>query len=494
MDVVIIKPGDQRRIYGELSSFELTAIEPPLWSALLAGCLRAQGYAVSLLDAEVEGWSPEQAAEQVAVLRPTLTVVSVSGSNPSASTMGMTAAGQLLQSLRNREPSLKIILHGLHPSALPERSLREDPVDFVCEGEGFYTLPALLEVLRAKQSAFESVPGLWYWQNGEARKTQAAPLFASLDELPLPAWDLLPMLRYRAHNWHCLDCLDQRQPYGVVYSSLGCPYSCSFCCINAIFGKPGIRYLSAELVVAQVDFLVQNYGVRNIKIIDELFGINEERVVDICDRLIERKYDLNCWAYARVNTVTPLMLDKMRQAGIRWIAYGFESGNARVLKDVNKRYDLETTDRIVEMTRSSGLYILANYIVGLPEDDFDSMQDTLNQAFHINAEWLNIYAATAYPGSALYKEACDRGWALPENWAAYSPYAFDAIPLPTRHLNAKQVLAFRDYAFHAYHENPRYLERIQSVFGNAAARHIKQMSAHRLKRKYAEQYGDYECN
>ena len=146
------------------------------------------------------------------------------------------------------------------------------------------------------------------------------------------------------------------------------------------------------------------------------------------------------------------------------------------------------------MTRSAGLYILANYIVGLPEDDFDSMQDTLDQAFHINAEWLNIYAATAYPGSALYQEACKKGWLLPDNWAAYSPYAFDAIPLPTRHLTAKQVLSFRDYAFHAYNENPRYLEHIRSLFGSSAARHIKTMAQHRLKRKNTEKYSDYECS
>ena len=493
MDVVIIKPGDQRGIYGDLSSFDLTAIEPPLWSALLAGYLRAQGYAVSLLDAEVENWSSAQAAESIAELAPRLVVVSVSGSNPSASTMGMTAANHLLTALRHRNPLITTMLHGLHPSALPELTLREEPVDFVCQGEGFFTLPPLLEMLRARQESWDRVPGLWYRAaDGGTQKTPTAPLFATLDDLPMPAWDLLPISRYRAHNWHCLDCLDQRQPYGVVYSSLGCPYSCSFCCINAIFGKPGIRYLSAARVVEQVDFLVQRYGVRNIKIIDELFGVNEQRVVEICDRLIERRYDLNCWAYARVNTVTPLMLEKMRQAGIRWVAYGFESGNARVLEDVHKRYDLETTDRIVAMTRSAGLHILANYIVGLPEDDFDSMQDTLNHAFHINAEWLNIYAATAYPGSALYQESKERGWILPDNWAAYSPYAYDAIPLPTRYLTAKQVLSFRDYAFHAYFESPRYLEHIRSVFGVAAARHLKTMARHRLKRKHTEQYDNHE--
>ena len=484
-DILIIKPGSQKKIYEGLSDYNLTAIEPPLWSALLAGHLRKLGYAVELRDAELEKWSHKEAAEKIKEISPLLAVVSVSGTNPSASTMNMTGAGNMTRHLKKIAPDIRTLFQGLHPSALPERTLREETVDFVCQGEGFYTLPKLIDALKAGEAEFE-IKGLWYKKNGEIRSNPPAPLLKNLDELPMPAWDLLPMTKYRAHNWHCFDDIKNRQPYGVLYTSLGCPYNCSFCCINAIFGKPGIRYRSPQNVVDEIDFLVTNYGIRNIKIIDELFALKESRVIEICDMIIERGYDLNMWAYARVNTVTSKMLAKMKQAGINWIAYGFESGNKRVLRDVNKSYDLSIVENVVKMTYNEGLYIGANFIFGLPDDNFDSMQDTLSLALEINAEWGNFYTTMAYPGSKLYDEAVEKGWHLPETWEAYSQYSYESSPLPTKYLTSGEVLSFRDYAFHAYFENPRYLDKIKLRFGIETVHHIQDMTKYRLERKHTQ--------
>lgn len=484
-DCLLIKPGSQKQLYGELNAFALTAIEPPLWASLLAAYLRGLGYAVDLRDAEVEQWSHEEAARQIKEIKPVLVVISVSGSNPSASTMNMTGAGSIAKHLRSIAPEIKIMFHGLHPSALPERTLREEAADYVCEGEGFFTLPKLLTALKAANGNYR-ISGLWYREDGKIRSNIKAPVFADLDALPMPAWDLLPMRKYRAHNWHCFGRINERQPYGVIFTNLGCPYNCTFCCINAIFGGPGIRYRSPERVIEEIDFLVHTYGIRNFKIMDELFALKESRVIEICDLLIQRRYDLNIWAYARVNTVTPHMLAKMKKAGINWVGYGFESGSERVLKDVDKRYDLGLASSVVKMTYDAGLYIGANFIFGLPEDDFDSMQDTLDMAINLNPEWLNIYTATAYPGSELYREALEKGWPLPETWEGYSPYSYDCLPLPTRYLPPNQVLAFRDYAFHAFFENPRYLDKINRLFGMDTVRHIQSMCQHRLKRKLVQ--------
>jgi len=489
VDVVILKPGSQKRIYGDLSDFTLTGIEPPLWAALLAGYLREKGWRVSLLDAEVEEWSFEEAARRILEEEPALAIVSVSGTNPSASTMNMTGAGEILRRLKEAAPRIRVLLHGLHPSALPERTMKEEAADFVCEGEGFYTLPALLDALAAGETGLSRVPGLWYREGEAIRSTPRAPLFPDLDLLPRPAWDLLPMARYRAHNWHCFGEIGRRQPYGVIYTNLGCPYNCTFCCINAIFGKPGIRYRSPMKVVDEIGWLVETWGIRNIKVMDELFALKEDRVVEICDLIIERGYDLNMWAYARVNTVTPRMLGKMKQAGIHWVAYGFESGSRRVLAGVNKRYDPDSVMGVVKATYDAGLYIGANFIFGLPDDDFDSMQETLAMAMEINAEWFNIYATMAYPGSALYAEALAKGWPLPPSWQGYSQYSWDSTPLATRHLSPGQVLAFRDYAFHAYFDNPRYLDKVDRLFGRETVDHIREMSSHRLRRRLL-QFGE----
>jgi radical SAM superfamily enzyme YgiQ (UPF0313 family) len=191
------------------------------------------------------------------------------------------------------------------------------------------------------------------------------------------------------------------------------------------------------------------------------------------------------WAYARVNTVTEPMLAKMKEAGINWVAYGFESGSKRVLKDAVKAYSLQAVEEVVRMTRAQGMYTCANFIFGLPEDDFDSMHETLKLMLDINAEWANIYSAMAYPGSRLYESAIENRWPLPSSWQGYSQYAYETLPLPTRYLTSGQVLAFRDYAFATYYQNPRYLDMILKKFGPETANHLKEMAAIKLPRKYA---------
>lgn len=482
LDIVLIKPGSQKQLYGELSSFSLTAIEPPLWGALLAAYLRSKNYSVALLDAEVENWNYGQTAEKIKEANPRLAVITVSGTNPSASTMNMTGAGIILKYLREKAPEIKTALAGLHPSALPERTLREEEVDFVCQGEGFHTFPTLLDVLRSSREDY-SIPGLWHRKNEHIVSNPRPPLWKNLDELPMPAWDLLPIKKYRAHNWHCFDHINRRQPYAVIYTSLGCPFRCSFCCINALFGKPGIRYRSPALVIEEIDYLVSTYNVKNIKIIDEMFALNKSHVSSLCNLLIERRYDLNMWAYARVNTVNQEMLRKMKQAGINWIAYGFESGSERVLKGVTKGYKADMVGEVVRMTYDQGLYICANFIFGLPDDDYDSMQETLDLALKINAEWANLYSAMAYPGSRLYEQALVEGWPLPETWQGYSQYAYETLPLPTKYLSGPEVLRFRDHAFNVYFANSVYLEKISSKFGKDTAEHIRRMVGTQLDRK-----------
>ena len=500
-DLVLINPGGRWRSYQRLGA-RLSGIEPPLWIGLLASNLRGAGFAVEIVDAEAEELSAEQVGQRVAELKPLLAATVVFGANPQASTQKMTAAGAICSAIGRCAPQVKRMLGGLHVSALPERTLREEDVDFVCQGEGPYTLRALLAKLRAGDEDYRDVPGLWYFAGSPARKTAAgdraeaqvvanapAALITDLDaELPGVAWDLLPMDRYRAHNWHCFDHIDRRQPYAVIYTSLGCPYRCEFCCINALFGRPGIRYRSPESVLAEIDLLVRRYGVRNIKVIDELFVLDAARVERICDLLIERGYDLNFWAYARVNTVKPALLEKMKRAGFNWLAYGFESASEKVRDAVGKQSTDEQTERAIRWTRQAGIYIIANFIFGLPEDDYQTMRQTLAMAKEHNFEFVNFYCAMAYPGSRLYQRALAEGWPLPRRWHGYSQFGEETLPLPTRYLSAGEVLAFRDWAFVDYFSDSRYQQMILHKFGQPVLDHIRQMLSYKMVRKYAAQW------
>ncbi|MHB8918287.1 MAG: cobalamin-dependent protein, partial [Desulfocucumaceae bacterium] len=162
LDLLLIKPGKQKLVYGNLSS-SLHAIEPPLWAGLLAGYLREKGYSVQILDAEAENIGPGEICDRVKSLSPVLAGVVVSGTNPSASTMNMTAAAEILTGIKSAAPRVKTIITGLHPSALPERTLSETDADFLCEGEGFYTLDSLLQVLKSGPEGGDlDIGGLWY--------------------------------------------------------------------------------------------------------------------------------------------------------------------------------------------------------------------------------------------------------------------------------------------------------------------------------------------
>ncbi len=489
-DILLIKPGSQRELYGCLSDDSLTGIEPPLWAGLIITFLRGRGNWVEMIDIEAERLSLPKVIARITEVNPLLVGIIVSGTNPSASTMNMVGARTVLEEISLRGLTVKTVLAGLHPSALPRRTMEEEKTDFVCEGEGFYTLSELIEALkRDDEKGVERIRGLWYRRDGKVIGNERAPLIEDLDkELPYVSWDLLPMDRYRAHNWHCFQEPGQkRNPYAVIYTSLGCPYHCHFCCINAIFGKPGIRYRNPENVVQEIDLLVNNYGVKNIKFIDEMFVLKEEHVLKICDLLIERGYPLNIWAYARINTVNERLLKKLKKAGFTWLAYGIESGNDRVLKSVTKGITVEKIKQVIKMTKEIGINIIGNYIVGLPEDDLASMQDTLNLAMESNCEFMNLYCATAYPGSPLYAQAIGEGWELPETWAGYSPYSYEHLPLPTKYLKSVDVLRFRDEAYVKYYSNERYQRMIKGKFGQEVLDGIVRGLTKRLKRKYLEE-------
>jgi anaerobic magnesium-protoporphyrin IX monomethyl ester cyclase len=497
LDALLIHPSSRTQVYQGLGN-SLVAIEPPVWASLMTAYLRHHGARAEVLDAEAEELGPEQVAERVRAMNPRLAVLVVYGHQPSASTQTMPAAGAVARAIKALEPDRPTIMIVGHVAALSARTLNEEACDFVAGGEGLVTLRELVALLRSdRPSEHERVPGLWYRdERGQPRATPPAPLVRDLDrEMPSLPWDDLPMEKYRAHNWHCFGDLE-RQPYASLYTSLGCPYHCSFCCIQAPFksgeavlgmreGVNSYRRWSAESTVRQLDHLVERYGVRNVKFADEMFVLNPRHIAELCDLIAERRYGLNIWAYARVDTVREGMLDKLVAAGVRWLAFGLESGSERVLAQVDKRFETDQMYDTLRRVREAGINVVGNYIFGLPEDDRASMQETLDLAVDLNCEWANFYSAMAYPGSKLYQEAVEQGWQLPESWSGYSQHSVDTLPLPTRHVSAAEVLRFRDRAFDAYFGGARYQSMVERKFGPETRAHVQEMLGHRLVRKNA---------
>jgi radical SAM superfamily enzyme YgiQ (UPF0313 family) len=498
-DLVLVNPNSRRRIYQSLGR-TLTAVEPPVWAGLMATFVRKHGFSTQIIDAEAEELAPEEIANRVEELNPKLVAVVVYGHQPSASTQNMTGASAACSAIKEANPTRQILMVGGHVAALSRSTLIEENTDFVCSGEGLFTLTTLVAALKGgRRDDVRKVPDLWFF-NDHAQPEfsgKASPLLKNLNqEMSGVAWDLLPMDRYRAHNWHCFGDL-QRQPYAALYTTLGCPYHCSFCCIQAPFksgekaaglkeSSSSYRYWTPESVIAQIDVLVNQYAVRNIKIADEMFVLHPKHVLGICDLIIERGYDLNIWAYARVDTVRDEMLEKLKRAGFNWLAFGIEAANERVRDQVQKGFDQEDIYRTIGKVRDAGISVIGNYIFGLPEDNFDTMQETLDLALDLNCEFGNFYCAMAYPGSQLYTHALKEGLPLPETWSGYSQHAVDTLPLPTKYLPASEVIRFRDNAFHTYFSNPRYLDMVAKKFGADTLDHVREMTSFRLERNFVQ--------
>ncbi len=490
LDLLLVNPGGRAGSYQALSS-TLAAIEPPVWAGLMATFVRRLGYSVRVLDANAEGLSPDAVADRVREWRPTLTAVVVYGHHPSASTQVMPAAGALCQAIRDRVPDAATLLVGGHVAALPEQTLREEACTYVATGEGLRTLAPLIDALRSSSPRLAQIPGLMYRDGGDIATGPAATLVTDLDsEMPAVAWDLLPMERYRAHNWHAFGTTGSRSPYGALYTTLGCPYTCSFCCIQAPFrdgeaaaGKAhSYRRWSPANVLAQLDTLADVYGVRHVKLADELFVLHPGHVGAICRGLASRAEPLNIWAYARVDSIPTDLIPLLRDAGIRWLAVGIESADARVRADVDKAYAQDQIATTLDRLHSAGIHVLGNYMFGLPEDDEASMRQTLDLAVELNTPYANFYCAMAYPGSPLYARAMAEGWPLPPTWAGYAQLGVETFPLPTRYLSGDDVLRFRDAAFTTYFTSPRYLAMLERTFGAGAVDEVRAMTAVPLER------------
>jgi radical SAM superfamily enzyme YgiQ (UPF0313 family) len=484
IDVLLINPGDHRNVYQGLAD-EFAAIEPPVFAGLFATYLRKKGLTVAIYDVPATRESAEDAVgAMLSRYAPILTVIVVYGLQPSASTQNMPSAGKIARLIKERS-STQVMMTGTHPAALPGQTMAEERIDFVCDREGPVTIEKTVAALKAGTGDFSDVPSLW-WRRGSLimppRSTE--PLLDDLDdEMPGIAWDLLDMSRYRAHNWHCFEHIDERSPYASIHTSLGCPYKCNFCCINAPFGKNAYRMWSPETVVREIDHLVHTYGVKNIKFVDEMFVLNKRHVLGICDLLIERDYKVNIWAYARVDTVQDDMLEKLKAAGFNWLCLGIESGSADVRDGAEKKFGNAEIIEVVRKIQAAGIYIIGNYIFGLPDDTLQRMQETLDLALELNCEFANFYAAMAYPGSQLYPMALSKGLDLPDTWGGFSQHAYNTHPLANAHCSSAEILAFRDNAFIAYYQHAPYLAMVEKKFGKNVVEHVRRMAAIPLKRR-----------
>ena len=366
----------------------LAAIEPLLWAGLITSYHNAD-----ILDAEAGDLTLQQTEEAIRNTGHKDIIIVVMGNNPSVSS---TPKMPIAEALADRIKDLNVSLTGIHPIACGSK------------------YPVI-------KTSFEGTP-----------------------DMP---FDKLPMHLYRAHNWHCLDG-SPRSPYASIYTSLGCPFNCYYCNIHTLYPNRKVQFRPVENILKEIDHLVYKYNVRNIKIWDELFALKEDRVITICSGL--KDYDLNIWAYARLDTITKGMLKAMVRGGIKWLAYGFES-----VTDPK----FTRAEDVIKMTRDAGINIIANFMFGLPDTTLDDDRRSVEFAMKHLFEFVNFYDAKPYPGSQWYE---------------------DTKPLNCEFDQYKDISQFRKDAFNEYFTNPDYLSMIKNKWGQQAVGQINWMVEHQL--------------
>ena len=497
-DILFVHPNASEKIYQGLAKNN-AAIEPPIWAAMLANSVRTKGHRPEILDAEVEGLDYLSAAKRITEYKAKIVCFVVYGQQPSASSQNMEGATATARELKDLAPDTFVVFVGGHVAALPLETMKKETfIDAVCQNEGVYTLHALLSLSKLNPTELKRVPGLVYRDGDDIIMNESSPIVAREDlehELPGMAWDLLPSLnRYRTAGWHSWSNNTEKQPFAAIYTSLGCPYKCSFCMINIINRtKQGpnvssedsnsFRWWSPEFIIKQFDHIAAQ-GVRNVKIADELFVLNPNHFGKICDLIIERGYDFNIWAYSRVDTCKPKYLEKLAKAGVKWLGLGIENPNNELRKEIHKDgfQEVKVLD-LINNIRDAGINIGGNYIFGLPFDTKESMQATLDFALENPTEMTNMYSAMAYPGSPLHNQARLFGTELPSTYSGYSQHSYDTLNLSNENLTSAEILAFRDKAFDTYHASPKYMELVKDKFGDKAVNELNETKKIKLNRK-----------
>ena len=505
LDVLFINPGNHKAIYQGLEK-DYSAIETPTWALLLAQSVRVVGFKPGIFDVNAERLSKSQAVQRVKETETRLLCFVVYGQNPNSGTVNMSGATALAKAIKEEGITTPICFVGSHVSALPIEVLKnESCVDLVLCNEGVYALRNLLKTDIDDTEGLAQIKGIGYRKNGRPVLTAPEQIVSQerMDiDLPGYAWDLLPYNKnpldlYRAHFWHAEYDHKKRTPFAAIYTSLGCTFKCDFCMINILnrndqapIGVAGnyskMRFWSPEFIIKEFDKLVQ-MGVKTLRISDEMFLLNKKYYVPLCEKLIDRGYGekLSMWAYSRIDTVRdPKQLELVRKAGVKWLALGIESGEKTIRLEASKgKFEDFDIQDVVKKVHDADIEIIANYLFGLQGDTFESMQKTLDLGLELCTIAWNAYAVMALPGSRLYKEAIDKGFELPEDYAGYAFHSYNTKPLPTEQLTPMEILQFRDAAFTTYHTHKPFLDKIKRKYGETAADNIKDMTSIKLKRK-----------
>jgi len=394
---------------------------PPLGLSYIASYIRDSGHSVNILDACVEGWdkrsefkkgwdfkglTKEDIKERISQAAPDIIGISWKFTRQEA------AFSMTLEAAREAAADAVIVIGGAHPSSNPDAVLGRYDVDYIVLGEGEEIFKNLVNSL-ASDKDISRIEGLAYRNADGIVKNQKVSYIQSLDSLPYPARDLLPMSKYSDDNRRNSFDGDVREyPKTTIITSRGCPEKCTFCAIKGIWGRK-YRVRSAENVVGELEELVNGYGIKEIHFLDDNLTLDKERAARIFDLIVERglKFHWRTPNGVSSKTLDAGLIAKMKKSGCYRLSLGIESGNARILNEViRKNLDLEKLKQVNLLIKEAGIEREGFFILGMPGEDSETIMDTINLATDMDLDSAAFFSAQPFPGTELFKLCSDKGY------------------------------------------------------------------------------------
>ena len=383
------------RIQGHrnFSSKYLAGTLVPLGPLYIASYLESKNYNVKFIDAEQEQLTEEETVLRVReyVTNSANCYIGISSTSPCFESI-VSLANNLKQTL----PNLKIIIGGAHVSALPEQALSYDCFDYGVIGEGEITTYELLECLNSNGN-IEEVDGIVFQRDNNIVKTKPRKHIKDLDSLPFPARHLLKDIQ----SYVPPICDFKKLPYTSISTSRGCSGRCTFCS-RAVFGN-SYRERSAENIFEEIKEVVQKYKIREIFFCDDTFLLNEKRIYRLFELCKQENIKFIWSCLARVDNVTYEFLSFLKDNGCWHIAFGIESGDEKILKDINKQISLENVKKAINWCNKLRIETKGFFIIGHPTDTYESIEKTIKFALSIAFTDIIVAVSVVMPGSEQFK-------------------------------------------------------------------------------------------
>lgn len=381
---------------------------PPLGILYVGTYLKEHSsHEVHIVDTETERLNFDEIEKRVKKIRPDVIGVTTF-------TNTLRNVLDLIKMVKRVLPGCIVVLGGPHIPLFPEETIGFDEVDYAISGDGEYSFKALLDVLEQNLSndikdkklqeiqgiVFKTTDGLIY-KNGYAR-------VKDINSLPFPDRNLL-----KKELYYCI--LGKNRLMTTIMSSRGCPFHCTFCNTpDKIY-----RFRSPQSVVDEIESVVA-MGVEEAFFFDDLFNINEKRVIEICDEIIKRKIQIK-WAFrGRVNGITEELVRKAKLAGCERIQYGIEKATDEGLKKVKKDSTVEEIKRAVNLTKKYGLMCVGNFLFFTPGEDEDDVEEIIRFSLKLNLDHAEFSVFIPYPGTKIYEEGLKSGFIEKDYWREYA--------------------------------------------------------------------------